>query len=192
MLTADFVSARRQGDELKLVKLGARQEAAQALAEELIGIAESSVGTTRAELESAWGRGRSRAARPQAALRAAKADRRHARVRGRARGRPDRAARGGLQPRRDPASRRRALRPRGLARCGGEREADGPRLGGALALRGPARRAGAHERARADAGRARPGVRERAGAGGVASRHRPERAHRGGPTRSRCEPSFES
>lgn len=54
MLSADLVHARRQKDRLHVTPLGDRRERALEMASELIGIAESHVGRTREELESAW------------------------------------------------------------------------------------------------------------------------------------------
>ncbi len=54
MLTPELVQARRQKGELFLVSLGPRRDRAVALAGELIGAAEASIGQSRQTLEAAW------------------------------------------------------------------------------------------------------------------------------------------
>jgi predicted nuclease of restriction endonuclease-like RecB superfamily len=54
VLTPELVHARRKGDELQLVRLGARRPRALSLAGTIAELAHAHVGRTRGELEEAW------------------------------------------------------------------------------------------------------------------------------------------
>lgn len=54
MLTPELVHVRRKGQELELVRLGARRQRALELAEMLVALARENLGCSREELEQAW------------------------------------------------------------------------------------------------------------------------------------------